>query len=78
MPSLPLVSGDEFSRALQRAGFEHRRTRGSHMILRHPRGIVVSVPRHRELPRGIMTALLRDAGISRDEFIQLLRRRRRR
>ena len=75
MPRLPIVSGDEFVRAMIRAGFEHRRTTGSHMILRHPRGVGISVPRHSDLPRGLMTALLRDAGVSRNDFLRYLRRR---
>ncbi len=75
MPRLPIVSGDEFARAMMRAGFEHLRTKGSHMILRHPSGVGISVPRHSDLPRGLMSALLRDAGVSRDEFVRYLRQR---
>ena len=75
MPRLPIVSGDEFAKAMTRAGFEHVRTRGSHMILRHPSGLGITVPRHSDLPRGLMTGILRDAGVSREEFLRLLRRR---
>ena len=75
MPRLPIVSGDEFARAMMRAGFEHLRTRGSHMIMRNPRGVVISVPRHSDMPRGLMSALLRDAGVSRDDFLRYLRSR---
>ena len=43
------------------------------MILIGPRGKRLSAPRHRELGRGLLRALIRDAGLTRDEFLALLR-----
>ncbi len=70
MARLPVISGDELVRVLSRAGFIWDHTEGSHMILLHPNGHRLSVPRHRELGRGILRALIRDAGLTRDEFIR--------
>lgn len=72
MARLPMVSGDEFVRAMSRAGFIWDHTEGSHMILLHPNGRRLSVPRHRELGRGLLRALIHDADITRAEFINLL------
>ena len=73
MARLPLISGDEMVRILRRAGFVWDHTEGSHMILLHPNGLRVSVPRHRELGRGLLRSLIRDAGLTREEFLRLSR-----
>ena len=73
MPRLPVLSGDQFVRAVARIGYVWERTEGSHMILVGPRGKRLSVPRHRELGRGLLRSLIRDAGLTRDEFLDLLR-----
>ena len=46
MPSLPLLRADEIIRALERAGFQAVRQRGSHIRLKHDDGRVVTVPVH--------------------------------
>ena len=53
--------------------FSLDRMEGSHMILIEPAGRMLSVPRHRELGRGLLRALIRDAGLTRKEFVKLLR-----
>lgn len=71
MARLPIISGDELVRVMRTIGFVWDHTEGSHMILLNPDGRRLSVPRHRELGRGILRALIRDAGITRDEFMRL-------
>ena len=73
MARLPLISGDELVRILRLAGFVWDHTEGSHMILLHAKGLRVSVPRHRELGRGLLRSLIRDAGLTREEFLRLSR-----
>lgn len=73
MARLPVVSGDEFVRILGQVGFIWDYTQGSHMILLNSDGVRVSVPRHRELGRGLLRALIRGAGLTRDEFWKLYR-----
>ena len=74
MPRLPVVSGDEFARAVAKIGYVLDHVEGSHMILRHPSGRRLSVPRHPELGRGLLRALVRDAGLSREGFLRLMRK----
>jgi predicted RNA binding protein YcfA (HicA-like mRNA interferase family) len=71
-PALPQVSGREVVRALEAAGFEHRSTKGSHAKLRHPDGRVAIVPLHRELARGTLGSILRQAGMTSGQLIDLL------
>ena len=69
MPRLPVLSGAEIIRALQRLGFEQARQRGSHVVLRRgPAGCVV--PLHREVKSGTLAGVLRQAGVTQDEFIE--------
>jgi predicted RNA binding protein YcfA (HicA-like mRNA interferase family) len=73
MPQLPLISGDHFVKAVKKIGYSWDHTEGSQMILLHPTGRRLSVPRHPELGRGLLRALIRDTGLSREEFISLLK-----
>lgn len=71
MPSLPIVSGAEAIRALEHLGFVVIRQRGSHIILRKgSQGCVV--PNHRELKLGTLSGVLKQAGVSVEEFIGAL------
>jgi len=72
MPHLPVISGDELVKIMSRIGYHLDHTEGSHMILLHPSKGRISIPRHKELGRGLLRALIRDAGLTRDEFIVLL------
>ena len=72
MSRLPMISGDDFVRAVGKIGYEWDYTEGSHVILLHPSGRRLSVPRHRELGRGILRKLIRQASLSREEFLELL------
>lgn len=74
MPRLQKISGDEFVKAVRKAGSDWDQTQGSHMILLHPTGRRLSVPRHRELGRGLLRSLIRDAGITPNDFLRLLGR----
>lgn len=74
---LPVVSGQDAVKALGKAGFEtvKGRGKGSHIVMakaRHPG--IITIPDHRELDRGTLRAIIRQAGLSVDEFVALLRR----
>jgi len=73
MTKLPRISGRECMKVLAQRGYYLRRQEGSHMILRrdHPLSQVV-VPDHKELDRGTLRAIIRQAGLSVDEFIDLM------
>ena len=71
MPKLPRVSGAEVVRALQRLGFAVARQRGSHIVMRRGSSGCV-VPNHQELKTGTLAGVLKQAGVSVEEFIQQL------
>jgi predicted RNA binding protein YcfA (HicA-like mRNA interferase family) len=73
MPPLPVVSGRAARRAFEKAGWVFDRQRGSHMILTKVGAAVnLSIPDHRELDRGLLRGLIRDAGMNVAEFLSLL------
>jgi predicted RNA binding protein YcfA (HicA-like mRNA interferase family) len=61
--------------AFGKVGFEFDRQKGSHIILRHrsPPHRRLTVPDHREIAKGTLRALIREAGLSVQEFVALLR-----
>lgn len=75
MPPLPVVNARQLIIALEKAGFETVRQRGSHVRLKHLDGRMVTVPVHsgRDIGRGLLRKILRDADLSREEFIELLK-----
>jgi predicted RNA binding protein YcfA (HicA-like mRNA interferase family) len=58
--------------ALNRAGFEHARTKGSHAIYRNKSGRGVVVPMHSTVKRGTLKSIIRQAGLTTNEFQALL------
>lgn len=69
MSKLPRVSGLEVVAALSKLGFQFKRQQGSHMILRRDNPFAQTVvPNHKEIDRGTLRAIIRQAGISVDEF----------
>ena len=73
MPELPHISGTEAIRALERLGFVVVRQRGSHVMMR--RGSVgCVVPLHRQIKRGTLGGILRQAGVDAEAFIRALGR----
>lgn len=74
MPPLPMLRAAQVIKALEKAGFQAVRQRGSHVRLRHADGRVVTVPVHvgTDLGRGLLRKILRDADLSPDEFLELL------
>jgi predicted RNA binding protein YcfA (HicA-like mRNA interferase family) len=70
---LPVVSGAQLVTALGKVGWTAVRQRGSHVRLKHPdRPVALVVPLHRELKRGTLAGILRDAGMDREDFRRLL------
>lgn len=73
MTTLPRISGRECAAALQKVGFQLKRRHGSHMIFRRDELFAqVVVPDHPELDRGTLRGIIRLAGLSTDEFVNLL------
>ncbi|RMF81994.1 MAG: type II toxin-antitoxin system HicA family toxin [Chloroflexi bacterium] len=72
MSKLPIISGQECVRALQRLGYTISRQKGSHIRMRHESRPPVTVPDHNELDRGTLRAIIRQAKLSVDEFVDML------
>jgi predicted RNA binding protein YcfA (HicA-like mRNA interferase family) len=71
VPKLPHLSGDEIVRAFERLGFVRARQKGSHVIMkRGPSGCVI--PPHREVKAGTPAGVVRQAGVSAEEFLSAL------
>ncbi|HRW48312.1 MAG: type II toxin-antitoxin system HicA family toxin [Caldilinea sp.] len=69
MSKLPSISGRECVALLQRHGFRVVRQRGSHMILRRDDPFAqVVVPDHKELDRGTLRAIIRQAGLNPEDL----------
>jgi predicted RNA binding protein YcfA (HicA-like mRNA interferase family) len=68
------VTGRDLIAALQRAGFEVSRTRGSHQFLRHLDGRVTTVPFHagETIGPGLLSKILRDTKLTRGDLEKLL------
>lgn len=74
MSKLPVVSGVDVVKALAKLGYELDHQTGSHMILRqrNPPYRRITVPRHREMAKGTLRAIIRDTGLTVEEFMKLL------
>jgi predicted RNA binding protein YcfA (HicA-like mRNA interferase family) len=73
MPQLPVVSGRQARRVFEKSGWVFDRQRGSHMIpVKSGVPWNLSVPDHRELDRGLLRGLIRDAGQTVEQYIALL------
>jgi len=74
VPRVPVVSGIDVVKALAKIGYDVDHQTGSHMILRQretPHRRLV-VPRHSELAKGTLRAIIRQAGLTVEEFLELL------
>ncbi|MHB1157140.1 MAG: type II toxin-antitoxin system HicA family toxin [Phycisphaerales bacterium] len=75
MAKLPVISGREAAKAFGKAGFvlAIRRGKGSHqfMVREDPR-CVLTIPGHKELAPGMLRALIRQAGLTVEQFVDLL------
>ena len=74
MPKLPIVSGIKVVKALSKIGYDIDHQTGSHIILRNckPPHRRLTIPNHKEIARGTFRAIIRQAGLSVDEFRELL------
>jgi predicted RNA binding protein YcfA (HicA-like mRNA interferase family) len=75
MAKLPSLNARKVVRALKRAGFIEDRQKGSHLILIHPETkarTVVPIHSGRSIKEPLLRAIVRDANLLVDEFIELL------
>ncbi len=75
MQKLPRLSGKEIIKALSKIGFSVARQKGSHVILvkqtnQGKKALVV--PNHKEVDKGTLLEIIRQAGLTKEEFLALL------
>ena len=76
MSQLPVISGKELVKVLQKSGFVVVRIKGSHYRLKHPDGRLTTVPVHgnEDIPKGLLRTKIReDLEMELDEFIDTLK-----
>ncbi len=73
-PRFPVCSGKKVVKALRKIGYEVDHQTGSHMILRHvePPHRMLTVPNHKEIGRGMLRKIIKEAGLTMEEFLELL------
>jgi predicted RNA binding protein YcfA (HicA-like mRNA interferase family) len=74
MPKLPAISGRRAVDAFEKIGYEVDHQTGSHIILRHRQSPNrrLTVPDHKELAKGTLRSLIREAGLTVEQFSALL------
>jgi predicted RNA binding protein YcfA (HicA-like mRNA interferase family) len=73
MSKLPQISGRECVAALEKIGFYFVRQKGSHLYVRRDDPFKqISVPNHKTLKKGMLRSIIRDSGLTVEEFIELL------
>jgi predicted RNA binding protein YcfA (HicA-like mRNA interferase family) len=77
MPKLPAVKPREVARFFESCGFLLDHVSGSHFIYFNPASKRRAViPQHnRDIPKGTLLSILREAGFTREEFLQFLEER---
>ena len=74
MSYLPVISAREVIRALLVIGYQMDHQRGNHVVLRHadPPHRRVTVPNHDPIAKGTLRNIIRETGLTVDEFRDLL------
>ena len=64
-------------KVLGKAGFQKIRQKGSHIFMEHPDGRTTLIPFHagEDLGRGLLRKIIKDAELTREEFLKLLKPR---
>jgi predicted RNA binding protein YcfA (HicA-like mRNA interferase family) len=69
---VPCLSGREVIKALEKLGYCVHDQKGSHIHLRHPVRKPLTIPNHSEIARGTLRGIIKDAGLTVEEFFNLL------
>ncbi len=74
MSTLGGFSGQQAVQKFERLGYSMARQRGSHIRLHHPDSSTrssLTIPLHRELKKGLLVRLIKDAGLTVEQFVDL-------
>lgn len=70
---LPLLSGKQVVKALERLNFTEVSRKGSHVKMKHADGRMIVFPFHDEVDRFTLKGALRDAEIEAEEFLEAVK-----
>ena len=71
MNKLPVLSGNKLVKTLMKIGYYVRDQEGSHIHLRHPFRVPLTIPNHKEVARGTLRKIIKDAKLTVQEFRKL-------
>jgi len=76
MSRLPILTGLEVKKILEKVGFKTIRQKGSHVFLKHQdnRTTIIPVHKGKDVDRALLRKILRDTKISPNEFKDILRK----
>ena len=72
MDKLPVLSAKELIKILTKLGYYPIRQKGSHITLSSSNYPQITVPFHKEIARGTLRAIIREIGLTREQFMKLL------
>lgn len=71
MSKLPILSGKDLVKFFVKQGYSTSHQTGSHMILENLNGKILVIPKHKEVSTGTLRAIIRQSGLSREEFMEI-------
>ncbi|MBN2487621.1 MAG: type II toxin-antitoxin system HicA family toxin [Methanosarcinaceae archaeon] len=75
MPKLPILSANNIIKALNSIGFQVVSQKGSHIKMKGKNSnetFIVIIPNYSEIPIGTLKSIIRQAGLSPDDFMKLI------
>jgi len=74
VPKLKPLKSERVIKVLEKLGFEQIRQSGSHIVFKHPNGQWTTVPIHKgkDIARGTLRKIIKDAGVTVEEFMDLI------
>jgi len=75
LPKIPPISPNKLVKILEKTGFKVIRQKGSHLIMMDNKKTRIVIPMHpgKDIKPGLIRAIIREAGISRENFLTLLK-----
>jgi predicted RNA binding protein YcfA (HicA-like mRNA interferase family) len=75
LSGLPVISSKELIGIMKKIGYEIDHQRGSHIILRNQQAPFrrLTVPNHKEIAKGTLRTIIRESGLTLQEFLELLK-----
>jgi len=70
--SLPVIGYREILKAIRKRDFYPTRQTGSHIIVENGSGLWTSIPRKKELGKGLILQIISDCGLTKKEFLELI------